>query len=865
MSVGEEDPDLVEKVDLPLTRRHIFRSWQSEKSPILDGRHLSDGAAEPRQSPNGGLSPPTGVGMASGHRNTQSEANAGPSLSNFVRPIPAARPATARAEPHSAFAPLYLREEASGSDFSFSRPTSWSQAPTLTHPSSSSRAQTMSRSGSARRKDRPEDAVRISELRHSTGPITIPVPYRRYIEADGEDEQPQPKHGKGVFRLVTSATAKRESQMSLPGRPSMPSLDLARDDSRSLKVRSLDVLNPRPSLRGGLSPSASRRYRSDMRPIIDAPIPPRTPILDPEQTHRMRIDDLVETLDAATLRELMNRDQRRRDGKRQKQSRRAKQKLLDVEARQRPEQSQRELGMGAELDDAKATHSASNGFDLHNEHLLSNSQPPQPPVARYELSDRPKEVQSLRAKAPSSPQQPVHVATPPSKLRLSEDELTLASAASLPYASLQSSLTTSIVPESGTMGGESLHPPNDYNLQYTSSRESSEAPFRRIAGPSAPAGSRWSTILKPLNRHRSRGSDAASSITRKSIRYSEAGSGSDFSVNRQSTTHQDFRPPYSGASIRRRSGTPSRTKSRFQEDLPDAMPPCHGTRPLPMPNGDGANDAVQPTHTSIPDSPTLPALTYPALYPISPAPPEVAPMPNDELPPGDHSMRKSASGYSYEGEALSYSQSYASVDSESSWLRPSRRASRVNNQSSRTSLNTSRRHTYDGVEPQQGESLDGLNVLAEREVEGGSDRRGGGAVGSATPTGLDPKGLRVKGGGAVLHGNGEGPHATSEPEGDRYHHPVEAPTALHDRSHIAHPRPTTSNPFEHDEDDFDGFNDEIAPGLVSQDSLEDLDPQKTITHVRHISAGSARLLDIVAAGSAPGSKRSSRLGSGEGR
>ncbi|KAK1771619.1 hypothetical protein QBC33DRAFT_158690 [Phialemonium atrogriseum] len=136
----------------------------------------------------------------------------------------------------------------------------------------------------------------------------------------------------------------RSSDISLPTAESIHSSLSTDSEYVSYKVSALEALVPRPTLRyavyprwgppAGESGSGPMRVPSQRRKLSE-----RVPI--PEATLRAhkRVDDLADDLSAGDLRELMERDQRRRERKRQRDQERMERRLATRAEKQRANES----------------------------------------------------------------------------------------------------------------------------------------------------------------------------------------------------------------------------------------------------------------------------------------------------------------------------------------------------------------------------------------------------------------------------------------------------------------------------------------------------------------------------------------------
>jgi hypothetical protein len=174
--------------------------------------------------------------------------------------------------------------------------------PTL-HPKRSQNNSSMLRRRSSKRK--AEDKARERELQAMSSPI--PIPKRPYSYA--ADSSLRRDTQKAPTRLTRHAD-RRASELSLPVPEPLSDIGIISNQS-SFMVNALDVLSPRPTVRynknSRLTPSRSQIVAGKaVQPVV----------AEEDYSSRKRIDDLADGLDARALRELMERDQRRREKKR---------------------------------------------------------------------------------------------------------------------------------------------------------------------------------------------------------------------------------------------------------------------------------------------------------------------------------------------------------------------------------------------------------------------------------------------------------------------------------------------------------------------------------------------------------------------
>ncbi|KZZ95402.1 hypothetical protein AAL_04633 [Moelleriella libera RCEF 2490] len=204
-----------------------------------------------------------------------------------------------------------------------SKSTTWERTPTL-HP--------VRRKSSKRRRD---DHDREAEIKA----MSAFMPTRSVTESHARSSSKQ-----STKRAKTAGFGRHQvpsSQVSLSYPDSVRSGMSVDSDSVAYKISVLDSLTPRPTLR--YTPSA-RRPASRAAASAAIEMPKRSlgntgPIHEDPSESRKRIDELADDLDAKDLRELMERDNRRRERKKQLEQDRTERKLSRRAERHRKENS----------------------------------------------------------------------------------------------------------------------------------------------------------------------------------------------------------------------------------------------------------------------------------------------------------------------------------------------------------------------------------------------------------------------------------------------------------------------------------------------------------------------------------------------
>ncbi|KAJ6779375.1 hypothetical protein PWT90_10997 [Aphanocladium album] len=204
----------------------------------------------------------------------------------------------------------------------------WNRAPTLYL-----RRDPRQPSGARRQnsKRRHEDHEREAEIKAMSHFMPKP-PTDRLNHGSGKHSTKRTKTSQ-----PSDQTSKRNSELSLPLPDSMQSSISGDSDMTSYKISIFDSLAPRPTLRYGngikRTPSRASAHPASPRGLLS-----EDNTISEEVTHpRKRIDDLADDLDAKALRELMDRDTKRRQRDRTKEQSKTKKKIADAAERHRLE------------------------------------------------------------------------------------------------------------------------------------------------------------------------------------------------------------------------------------------------------------------------------------------------------------------------------------------------------------------------------------------------------------------------------------------------------------------------------------------------------------------------------------------------
>jgi hypothetical protein len=252
------------------------------------------------------------------------------------------RPAKTFLEHFSTTEPIYSSERGSSSTMYHQNPASRSSIgpenfnvvrspPTLRKRSDQD--QSLPRHKSSKRK--AEEHAREREVRAMSSPI--PIPKRSPTQSQGLLR----KETKNIPGDLNRHFERPKSEVSLPLPETFSEMNEP-TDQHSFKVSAFAVLSPRPTIKyNGSSrfvpPRSTTQSRASARQVIaEEDFPPKK-----------RIDDLADDLDSGGLRELLERDKRRREKKREGDKAKLHRKLQRRAERQREDEQRKAQGLEA--------------------------------------------------------------------------------------------------------------------------------------------------------------------------------------------------------------------------------------------------------------------------------------------------------------------------------------------------------------------------------------------------------------------------------------------------------------------------------------------------------------------------------------
>lgn len=540
----------------------------------------------------------------------------------------------------------YFQNPMSASSLQPEKFTAIRQPPTL-QGKRSANDQNLPRRKSSKRK--ADDHAREQEVKAMSSPI--PIPRRLTSHQSGLLARDSKKIPGGMNRNLERPL----SDVSLPLPESMKSQMSVVSDQHAFKISAFDALSPRPTIRYSGNPRRSPPGSS--RPSRTSTRKEKQPVIPEESAEsRRRIDDLADEMDAGSLRELMERDWKRHEKQRRSEHERLQRRLQRRADKQKEREAKVEGDVGVGPKDQ----------GLENVGLGIG-----------ETSTEPN-----RATTVAAPTREEKTKTPDSWLHdPSKEQLSLANPFHDPVVEATASHLEEATPteerDEPILGGAkgtrlssaSMSPPvsptrhahEPSNLSQFSELASSTTPdysekaegdHHRDSDPSV-RFSTWKSIFRRSDTRAKRDSTDRGRVT-----------PSEFSnTSRESFARQ--MPPSAFTRIpRARSGTPIRTQSRFKEDLPE-LPISPPDSRMQSPEGTGLAGL-----SDIPGSRGTDVAGGDG-QPLS----DIHPAYREEVALSRHASLRATSPEVPNSATLS--QSLASVDSEGSWLtgRPVKRSS----------------------------------------------------------------------------------------------------------------------------------------------------------------------------------------------
>ncbi len=420
---------------------------------------------------------------------------------------------------------------------------------------------TLPRRKSGKRK--AEDRAREQEIKAMSS--AAPVPKHALTHSGSPFRRDTPNLHGGLNRHRERPT----SDTSLPLPDSINSSMSEASDQRAFRVSALDVFTPRPTLRYsdhsryGTASNSWNPSRASTRKEKRATIPEDT------IKQRKRIDDLADDMDASSIRELMDRDRRRREKKAQSDHEKLHRKL-----QRRADKQKEEARNGKERGDGSYGRNPERGV-LGREQLgrdidessVSNPHRVVPSPHAEDERHSPESWLQDPSKENLVPDNPFVDPTPEGDVQRTEEQspteeleepvIGTANVIRLSQHSMSPPTSPRQHPRQHVRGPSNLSTVTDLARQSTSEPLQRSEPDRRKSDTSGKAAGSWTSFFK---RGGTRGKRHSVDQDRVTPEFSN--------TSRESFARQP--PPVAfQRNVRTKSGAPVRTQSKFREDLPE--------------------------------------------------------------------------------------------------------------------------------------------------------------------------------------------------------------------------------------------------------------------------------------------------------
>lgn len=519
-------------------------------------------------------------------------------------------------------------------DATDARADEWQRMPTLHHRNSQHPAR---RKSSKRRRDDHEREAEIKALSALTSARATGAPARR------SSKRAKTASGPGQWD-------KPSSNVSLPLFDSIHSSQSSDSDCVSFKVSTLSSLAPRPTLRcaAGSRWTPSRASMPTRSGSQKKSFAEREVIAEEMLDSRKRIDDLADGLDATDLRELMERDNRRRERKRQYDKDLMGQRLArKADCQRREEDEARQSGL-------QSPPNLERGV-LGRELVGLGIEPPSAVVTSSKKRDSPTpdRMSGIEQAQPLGPRELFHPTSPlPQDQTLVSDE-----PAAVPKASTtppaEPDEPVSALPHGSMLGGilrsKKSRSKSTLNSDKGRTTVDDDAPRDEAEGSHKSSRLSFVAFLRRGVRHRhNSGPSSFSNTSREEMQAAQAEALARLQGD-------DTAPHANYVASKSAAGAPKRTRSRFREDLPDY--------PLSPPDSIAQSPEGEPPLPVVDELKTPGTESRPTTAPGD-APPS-APHSLDALRRLPTSAERLYGGVSPDPQL---SMSLASIDSEGSWL-----------------------------------------------------------------------------------------------------------------------------------------------------------------------------------------------------
>ena len=705
-------------------------------------------------------------------------------------------------------------------------------------------------------KRKTEEYAREREVRAMSQPIPIPKLKRPVTYSGG----PLNRDTKMIPGDMNKRLGRPASQVSLP-LPDSISENEDYSQQNSFKIGFLAALGPRPTVRYDSSPRTSAgKRRLQTKPSF------RDIIQEEPPTSTKRIDDLADDLDSSALRELMEKDRRRRERKKDYDGAKLQEKLEKRAKRQREEEANRGRQTETEAFQPPSTGpsgTAGTGIASTPAGVPTTAERKETKDGGPRESQLPQQAaledQQTTQPAPQTAQRQVH----PSPIRNPfEDEVDDESpedpfshpedAESEPVLPVRSPLRVAqpqvqavqrlaepqtLSPPSSPIpapeGQKAENPPLKQVQETTPIVSEKAGADLRASDQSEPHASSWTTFFKRGGRRKRSSADPAQATPEFS------------NTSRESFSKRNPPPVVPPRSyLRTESGIPQRTMSKFREDLPE-LPLSPPDSRVQSPETTAAPSSILASTTSRKQSQSLSGTLDGKSVATS-----------SNVPAPDHatSERPVTGTQSIDADpAIPHvAQSLASVDSEGSWLsgKPPKRSSAQSYQGRVPSRSSLQHHPSPSAEVGEEEDLTNDEYF-NRLTPAPEDRRESSASALRKPSStlMDLEQMRDP------SSSQEAPALPVQSD-ERWHGSVGRQAQVVRQAPRAKSKEGLLKEYTADDgassigsSDIDDEAASIHGGESPAEEFKDSPVMRAKSveykgHARHISAGSARLLDI---------------------
>ncbi|KAF4554769.1 Hypothetical protein D9617_3g018370 [Elsinoe fawcettii] len=530
----------------------------------------------------------------------------------------------------------------------------------------------------SKRQEAQNRFIREEEIRAMTAPVAIP----KRLSGHGDMLNRENKKARRQFSSK-HAEDTRGSNVSLPFQESIHSSMSGASEKRAWEIHGLGFLSPRPNVRLSSSLPQSHSFSGPYGVSRNGSKKEKLPALKEgvKKKDRRRVAELADELDAADLRVLLERDQRRKEKKKLTEKER-----LEAKLRRRAE---RDARRAAEAPPVPPTDVHPAFRDRKSEEKPSTiGQAPPTPTSDREDNGRQMASLDVRQDSATLDRSPFRDPSPSSTY---SDPFKLGP----PREDTPQAL--GITPMETPLDDPTLHTAHEVRYsQGRLSQVSTSPPASPVRGSfprnMSPLRREFTPELPPITTSPLKQSESlpmkkpgtwASIFRRGTTRTSEQSpppAGTSFSnTSRDSMSKQPIPAHLVGNTSRRLSGTPARTQSIFREDLPESPVSPPGSR-VTSPDIIAAANMAAARRSRRGGSNAV-------------ATPHV----RGATPDSPHRVTRSVSPNGTDGRnsTLNMSASLASIDSEGSWLtgRPAKRKSNASHM--RSSVGSAKRKDMD--------------------------------------------------------------------------------------------------------------------------------------------------------------------------